>query len=381
MVVRVMQINSGQKFAGVSSMILNFYKNVDRSKVQFDFVAPQTSSFAIYKDEIEKMGGNIIELQTCGNFVHRKTQFFKRLARLIKKRKYDVVHVNSGSIFLNIQVSWIAHYCGVKKIIVHSHNAGNDKKSMIFLTKLCKPLLEFGPTDYFACSNLAAKFMFTKKRIQNKNYTVINNAVDVEKFRFNMEDRDSYRKDLSIENKTVLLHVGRFAVAKNHKKLIQIFSEYQKINSQSVLLLAGEGELKKQVQQEVKDLNLSESVIFLGLRKDIPQLMSVSDIFILPSLFEGLPVVGVEAQTNGLPCLFSSSITREVNLNVKKNKFIKTGCTNKRWASIIDNLSNNFDQNNRNEAYRLIINHGYLLKDVGKKLENIYLSNKRNEEI
>ncbi|WP_368791488.1 glycosyltransferase (plasmid) [Companilactobacillus farciminis] len=374
MVVKVMQINSGQKFGGVSSMIFNFYKNVDHEKIQFDFVAPKISSFSMYRREIEEMGGSIIELQTSGNFIKRKLQFFKRLTHLIKRKKYDVVHINSGSIFLNIQVSWIAHFCGVKKIITHSHNAGNDHELLVLLTKLCKPLLEFGPTDYFACSNLAAKFMFTKKRVHNKNYQVINNGVDVQKFKFNIDDRQKYREKLSIQGKVVLLHVGRFTSAKNHQKLINIFKCFHTLVPNSVLLLAGEGELEESIHNQVEQLKLQDSVLFLGLRKDIAELMSTSDMFILPSFYEGLPVVGVEAQTNGLPCVFSDSITREVDLNDKENLFLSLEFSNQQWAQKIKDIFLNTNLKKRDKAYKNVEKKGYSLVQVGKLLEKIYLN-------
>lgn len=374
MVVKVMQINSGQKFGGVSSMIFNFYKNVDHEKIQFDFVAPKISSFSMYRREIEEMGGSIIELQTSGNFIKRKLQFFKRLTHLIKRKKYDVVHINSGSIFLNIQVSWIAHFCGVKKIITHSHNAGNDHELLVLLTKLCKPLLEFGPTDYFACSNLAAKFMFTKKRVHNKNYQVINNGVDVQKFKFNIDDRQKYREKLSIQDKVVLLHVGRFTSAKNHQKLINIFKCFHTLVPNSVLLLAGEGELEESIHNQVEQLKLQDSVLFLGLRKDIAELMSTSDMFILPSFYEGLPVVGIEAQTNGLPCVFSDSITREVDLNDKENLFLSLELSDQKWAKKIEDMLVNSSFELRYEAYKNILKKGYSLVTVGKILEKIYLN-------
>lgn len=374
MVVKVMQINSGQKFGGVSSMIFNFYKNVDHEKIQFDFVAPKISSFSMYRREIEEMGGSIIELQTSGNFIKRKLQFFKRLTHLIKRKKYDVVHINSGSIFLNIQVSWIAHFCGVKKIITHSHNAGNDHELLVLLTKLCKPLLEFGPTDYFACSNLAAKFMFTKKRVHNKNYQVINNGVDVQKFKFNIDDRQKYREKLSIQDKVVLLHVGRFTSAKNHQKLINIFKCFHTLVPNAVLLLAGEGELEESIRNQVDQLKLQDSVLFLGLRKDIAELMSTSDMFILPSFYEGLPVVGVEAQTNGLPCVFSDSITREVDLNDKENLFLSLEFSNQQWAQKIKDIFLNTNLKKRDKAYKNVEKKGYSLVQVGKLLEKIYLN-------
>lgn len=372
--LRVMQINSGELFGGVSAMVFNFYKNIDRSKIQFDFVAPKKSSYKIHEHEIKQMGGRIIELKTKGNFLKRKLQFFKRLIKLIKTNQYDVVHINSGSIFLNIQVAWIAKYCGVKKIIAHSHNSGNDHYLLALLTKLCKPLLEFGPTDYFACSNRAAQFMFTSKRIKSGKYKVINNGIDIEEFNFSNVTRKKYRSNLSIGGKVALLHVGRFTKAKNHIKLIGIFDEYHKLNPNSLLLLAGEGALKLKIKDEIEKRGLTENVIFLGLRKDVPALMDAADAFILPSLYEGLPVVGVEAQASGLPCVFSGSITDEVNLLKNRNVFVDLSKNDAEWALQINKLVLQNTHAHRKSASQLVGEKGYSLVDVAKQLEKNYLS-------
>ncbi|WEE36920.1 glycosyltransferase [Lactiplantibacillus paraplantarum] len=370
---RVMQINSGQKFGGVSSMIFNWYKDINREEVQFDFVAPKTTSFKIYEDTIKSMNGRIYELKTSGNLVKRKIQFFYRLTKLIRKNKYDVVHINSGSIFLNIQVSWIAKFCGVKKIIVHSHNSGNDNTFLTWFTKICKPLLEFGPTLYFACSRTAADFMFTKKRIDSGEYTIINNGVDVDRFKYRPGIREEYRKNLGLNSKLVLLHVGRFAPAKNHAKLIEIFNHFHQIHSEAVLLLVGEGELLGDVRKQVTSLGLEPFVRFLGLRKDIPELMSAADLFILPSLYEGLPVVGVEAQASGLPCVFSESITHEVDILKDHNQFVDLSRADSYWEKQIMELISKSSKFQRGAAAEQVAVNGYSLKKVAKQLENLYL--------
>ncbi|ALO02917.1 glycosyl transferase family 1 [Lactiplantibacillus paraplantarum] len=371
--IRVMQINSGQKYAGVSAMIYNLYQNMDHDKVQFDFVAPKKTSFGLYRKEIESQGGRIIELNTKGNFLVRKIQFFRRLSKLIRHNRYQVVHINSGSIFLNIQVSWLARRCGVKTIIAHSHAGGNVHPALEILTKLMKPLLEYGPTDYFACSNLAAKFMFLTRRIKKHEYTVINNAIEIREFQFDMKSRMKYRKKLNIDHEYTLLHVGRFMSVKNHQKLINVFNIFHREHPDSVLLLAGEGDLLETVQEQVASLGLADSVKFLGLRKDIPQLMSAADVFVLPSLFEGLPVVGVEAQTSGLPCVFSDSITSEVNLFPRKNAFVNLQKSDQEWSDAIYRLAKKGRLETREEAANQVANQGYALTDVAKQVQDIYL--------
>lgn len=368
-----MQINSGQKFGGVSSMLFNIYKNIDHNQVQFDFVAPQTSSFKICQDQIEQMGGRIIELKTSGNFLKRKAQFFHRLVKLIRKNRYQVVHINSGSIFLNIQVAWIAHFCGVKKIISHSHSSRNDHLVLQYLTKVCKPLLEFGPTDYFACSKKAAEFMFTSKRIKQGKFKIIKNAIDPNDFHFDKQVRASYRHNMHLENQMVILHVGRFTEAKNDFQLIDIFKTLHHDHPHSVLLLAGAGKLEKAVRKKVKDENLNDCVRFLGLRQDVPQLMSAADAFLLPSLYEGLPVVGVEAQATGLPCIFSDTITREVDIVPGLTTFVGLKCSNETWRSHIDRLLTESRKISRNDTIKSIRAAGFVLSDVAQKLQKIYL--------
>lgn len=370
--IRVLQINIGTKFGGVSSMVFNLYKNIDRSRFQFDFVAPTVSSYSVYKDQIKNLGGKIIELNTTGSFITRKIQFFSRFYKLIKKNNYSIVHCNSGSIFFNLQVAMIAKVCGVKKIIVHSHNAGNDSKKRIIFGNIVKWLFPYVATDFIACSKKAAIFMFPKTILKSRNYIVLNNGIDLTKFQFSSVHREEIRKQLELGNQTILLHVGRFVKQKNHSQLIDIFECFHNIDENSILVLVGEGELKPIIESKVREKKLQNNVLFLGLRKDVEKLMSAADVFVLPSLYEGLPVVGVEAQANGLSCCFSTEITGEVDLNNKKNIFIDLTKSPIYWAKKIHDLVGSRKNQNRIRSAELVGEKGYSIEFSTEQLESLY---------
>jgi glycosyltransferase involved in cell wall biosynthesis len=372
--VRVLQLNIGQVFGGVSSMLLNIYREIDHQVIQFDFLAPRKSSFAMYRQEIESSGGKIIELNTKGFFLKRKIEFWRKLYQLIKKEDYQIIHCNSGSIFFNLQVAAISKLSGAKKIIIHSHNAGNDKKWKIWMGNLVKWLFPYTATDYFACARKAGSFMFTKKTIDSSHYRIINNGVDTEKFRFNASDRQKIRAELQLsKDQKTLLHVGRFVHQKNHQQLIKIFAGFLKKEPKAVLLLVGEGELEPEIKKQVNALGIMEHVRFLGVRKDIPQLMSASDLFLLPSHYEGLPVVGVEAQANGLPCCFSSVITQEIDLINGMNRFVDLTSTETEWSEALNHVLT-AKKSARERYAEKIAEKGFSLTHVADELTQFYIS-------
>lgn len=371
--INVLQINIGEKFGGVSSMIYNIYQNIDQNLIQFDFVAPSTTSFEIFREEIEKSGGRIIELKSTGFFLKRKIQFFHRFYKLLKTNQYDVIHCNSGSVFFNLQVATIAKICKIKKIIVHSHNAGNDNRIKITAGNNIKWLLPYVTTDFFSCSMKASEFMFPEKILNDHKHLIIKNGVEIDRFKFNQNVREEIRSLFNLDKDLTILHVGRFTNQKNHEKLIEIFNEIQKINKSSKLLLVGEGELESTIKQKVIDLSLVEKVLFLGFRQDIPNLMSASDIFLLPSKYEGLPVVGIEAQTNGLKCFFSDAITDEINLFSNRNEFISLDEDSKYWAEKIMKMSLSNDYTDRTEYAIQVSDKGYSLESVGEIIQELYL--------
>lgn len=367
---KVLQVNASLRgYGGVSAIIFNIYKNIDRSKVQFDFLSPNKTTYDPHREEIEEMGGNLYGLNINKNKIINKILLAKRLNKFLKKHKYDIIHINSGSYFFNLQVAVIAKKNKIERIIVHSHNTLNGKnKIKSWLVKLAKPILNLYATDFLSCSQKAAKDMFTKKVLKEKTI-IIKNGINVEKFKFKEEIRKKVRKELNIEEEFVIGNVGRFTKQKNPEFLIECFNEIHKIDNNTTLILVGEGELENKVKQKVDDFGLTENVRFLGFREDVNEIMQAFDVFLLPSLFEGLPIVGVEAQAAGLRCVMSDTITKEVDqsnhvkfLNLEKDSL-------QDWANEI--LRNK--EYARQEIYNKILESGYDIKDTAKTLLSIYL--------
>ena len=203
--------------------------------------------------------------------------------------------------------------------IAHSHSTSNPREWKKNLMKnALRPFSKVWATDYFACSELAGRYLFGDKAFDKGEVKIIRNAIDAEKFKFDPEARKKLRKEIRIaDDDFVIGHIGRFVEQKNHRFLIDVFAEVKKKKKNAKLVLAGQGPLLEEIEQKVKDLGLEKDVFFLGQRSDTDKLYSVFDVFCLPSLYEGLPVVGVEAQANGVPCIFSDRITEEAA--VKKN--------------------------------------------------------------
>ena len=370
-VIKVLQINAGNgNYGGVSAMIFQIFKHIDKTKFSFDFVSPQKTTYELKRKEIEEMGGRIIELNTSGNVIKRKIQLFKRLKKLIKTNKYEIVHINSGVFFFNLEVAFICKILHVNKIIVHSHN-GLDPKNKFKnkISKLFKFLLEIFATDFFTCSEEATKAMFSNKIIKNNKVIFIPNGIETNKFKFNEDVRKEYRKNLNLEDKFVIGHIGRFMTQKNHKFLIDIFNEFQKKNDSAILLLVGEGELQQNIKDYVKELNIENKVNFLGIRNDIPNLLMAMDCFVMPSFHEGLPVVGIEAQASGLNMVLSDSITKEVKVT-DNLKFCSLDSGVDSWVNMLQEVSK--EDNDRNDAYLIVKNSGFDIDNTVKKIEEIY---------
>ena len=224
----------------------------------------------------------------------------------------------------------------IKHIIIHSHNS-NTPSGLLrkLLNALNKPFLHLG-TDFFACSKLAGEWLFGKNFLKKHELKIINNAVDIDKYKFNAQTRENIRNELECREKFVIGHVGRFCYQKNHDFLINVFYEVQKEDKDMILLLIGEGELKEEIQEKVKKLNIQDNVIFLGTTNKVQNYLQAMDLFVLPSRFEGLPVVGIEAQASGTKCLFSNNITKETKI-VDNTEFLDLNV--QEWKNAILNLS------------------------------------------
>lgn len=327
--VRVAQIMGKWVGGGVEAVVMNYYRNIDRNKIQFDFICDDDST-CIPKEEIENLGGKVILIPPY----QKVLKYHKELKKVLKEGQYKIVHshINALSVFS----LWAAKSAKVPVRIAHSHSTSNKKEwKKTLLKNMLRPFSKLFATDYFCCSELAGRWLFGNKTYDQGKVYLLNNAIDVDKFKYNEKLRKEKRKELHIKDKDLVIgHIGRFVKQKNHEFLIDIFNEIHKQNKNTILLLAGEGPLKEEIETKVKILGLEKNVKFLGQRKDANELYQTMDAFVLPSLYEGLPVVGVEAQAAGLPCFFSTDMTKETKV-LQTTKFISLIHTPQYWAKEI----------------------------------------------
>lgn len=356
--VKVLHVVGRMGIGGQETMIMNIYRNIDRSKLQFDFLV-HTTEKNFYDDEILKMGGVI------HNVVRKSENPFKNILqtyRVIKKGNYKAVHIHTSSSILAINL-FLAMLAGVKIRIAHSHST-TTKGS--FIHKLLIPFLNIVTTQKFACSIDAGQWLFGKKSC--KRLIVVNNGVDSRLYSFKYEKSIEMKESLGIADKFVLLHVGRFETVKNHTFLIDIFEEVLRINPNAILLLVGGGKLVKNIQDKINNNNLGEKVKILGVRNDISDIMQASDVFVMPSINEGLPLSLIEAQSSGLPCLISDSITKETKITGLLT-FISLIESPEIWARAIIQKTQNTIRENKEQS---IINAGFDIKDIAIRIQDFY---------
>lgn len=362
-VIRIAQVMGKMNSGGVESVVMNYYKNIDKNKLQFDFIVDEDSTYIPF-DEIKNMGGNVILVPPYQNIF----LYINTLKKVFKYNEYKIVHSHLNT--LSVFPLYAAKVAKVPVRIAHSHSTSNKKEwKKDLLKNTLKPFSKLYATHYFCCSELAGRWLFGDKLYDRNQVRLINNAIDIEKFMYNKEERNKIRNELKLDDKLVVTHVGRFVEQKNHRVLIDIFNELHKVNSQSILLLAGEGPLLENIKEKVKQLNLLDSVRFLGVRNDISEIMQGTDIFLLPSLYEGLPVVGVEAQASGALCILSNNMTKETKIT-EITKFIDISDSHKALAEFILDKYKNFK---RIDTKQEIINANFEIKTEAKKLQNEYI--------
>ena len=362
--IRVAQIIGKWLGGGVESVVMNYYRNIDRNKIQFDFICDNDSTNIPYA-EIESLGGKVILIPPYQKVI----KYHKELKRVLKDGNYKIVHshINTLSVF-----SLFAAKCaGVPVRIAHSHSTTNKKEKRKNLMKqLLRPFSKVFATDYMCCSELAGRWLFGDKEYDKGNVYLLNNAINLDKFKYDEVVRREKRKELNIDDDTLVIgHVGRFVEQKNHRFLIDIFNEVHKQNEKSILLLVGQGPLMEEIKEKVKSLGIEDCVKFLGQRNDINELYQAFDVFCLPSLYEGLPVVGVEAQATGLLCLFSDDMTKETKV-LESTKFLSLEQNAKEWAEILLKSIENFK---RKDTTIEFFYNGFDIKKEGNKLIKIYL--------
>lgn len=318
---------------GVESIIYNYFTHMDLSKFEIHIIAHGIKVYDCY-ERFEKLGFKIY------NITPKQKSFIKNVIEMdniIKKNKYNIIHSHLTEwSFLPMMIGKLNK---VQVRINHSHMAefptGLVNKMYYGIRKYLGKVFA---TDYFACGIDAGVYLFGKKSYDEGKIKVINNAIDASKFQYNEEIRDTIRKELNIGNKICIGNVGRFFEQKNHGFLIDIFNEIHKIDSNTVLMLVGDGKLRGDIEKKIEEYALQNNVLLLGVRKDADRLYQAMDVFVLPSLFEGLPVVAIEAQMSGLPCVVSDKITKEICIT-DSIKMLSLNITLVEWAKIILGLS------------------------------------------
>lgn len=308
--IRVLHNIASLHFGGSQAFVMNLYNNMDRKKVQFDFVVTPEERKDLY-EQVEKMGGRIF---VCPKYTGKNHFAFCKWWDdfFTEHPEYHVIHGHvrsTASIYLEI-----AKKHGLVTI-AHSHSTSNGSGFSAVVKDIMQRPIRHQADYLFACSDKAGKWLFGEKALTRPNYRMIPNGVDLQRFAFNNEKRKQMRNDLGINKDTFVLgHVGRITVPKNHKFLVELFAEYHKMNQNSKLLLVGGGELFEEVKQQISQLGINDAVVMVGSKTNTEDYYQAMDVFVFPSLWEGLPVSVVEAQANGLPCLLSDTITRDVDL-------------------------------------------------------------------
>lgn len=363
--IRVASVIGRYIGGGVEAVTINYYRNIDKNKVQLDFICDEDSTNIPY-EEIERMGGKVIIIPSYS----KPFKYHKALKRVLKEGNYKIIHSNINT--LSVFSLFAAKCAGVPVRIAHSHSTTNKKeKKKNLIKQILRPFSKVFATDYMCCSELAGRWLFGNKEYDKGNVYLLNNAIDLDKFKYNESLRKKKRKELSIkDNALVIGHIGRFVAQKNHDFLIDIFDEIHKKNNNSILLLAGQGPLMEDIKNKVKELNLEDSIKFLGQRNDANELYQAFDVFLLPSLYEGLPVVGVEAQAASLLCYLSDDMTKETKV-LDITKFMSLNNTPEEWA---DNILDDVKKYKRIDTSKEMTAKNFNIKEEAKKLEEYYLN-------
>ena len=373
--IRVLHIVGRMDRGGIETMIMNLYRNIDRTKVQFDFLAHYGRE-AVYNDEICRMGGRIYEMPALKDdthvyywrlfsYVHALNHFFK------EHKEYKIIHghmTNTASIYMPI-----AKKHGVTCRIAHSHNTHGKAGVLGIVTDILQRSIYKKATDWFACSKAAAYWFYPKEAVDAGKVTVLANAVDAEKFRYNPQKRSEMRKALRIEGKVVIGCVARFRPEKNHVFLIEVLQEVLRREPNAVLMFAGEGPAEQDAQKRAEELGLRDKVMFLGMRTDIPDLLQAMDVFALASLWEGLPVTGIEAQAAGLRCVVSDGVTDEMNA-IGMVEFVSLDVDKKVWAEKLVAAA----RKEREDTFERMKLAGYDIHTTTPWLQDFYIT-KHNE--
>lgn len=358
--IRVLHILQRMEAGGTQALLMNIYRKIDRTKVQFDFLVVYKEK-QFYDDEIEKMGGHVYKLSFREDL--NLPKFQKDLAGFFAQHhEYKIVHCHAYTIgYFCLKA---AKKAGIPVRIAHSHSNAAVHDVKLPLKLIMQKLFTIYSTDLFACSEEAGKFAF-----KGKKFGIVQNAIDSQKFIADANIREKIRKALRVESKFVVGHVGRMQPEKNHDFLIDVFAEIKKKKSDAELILVGTGPLAEKVKSKVAEKGLSDCVHFLGNRKDMNRIYQAMDVFVFPSLFEGLGIVAIEAQA-GVPIVCSEGLPPETDITPIYRKLLLSDGKEK-WANAALEMAQNPSAHTNMQKY--VIDAGFDMDATAKYMESYYL--------
>lgn len=364
---KILHVVGQLSIGGQETMVVNFFRFGNQEKFMYYFLV-YGDKIGGFEEELKSKGGIVLHIPYLTEVGYNR--FVQLIDKLINDfGPFDIIHchtsLNSGLILK------IAEKNGIPKRIAHSHTTqpGREISLRYFIySKIARFKINEHATDRIACSTEAGNYLFGK-RMFGKKGIIIKNAIDLDSFRFSALARNQLRKQYDFNDCLVVGHVGRFGPEKNHAYLMEVFNCVYKLRPDSRLVLIGVGQLMKSIQEKADQLGISSKVIFTGQRNDIPNLLSMMDVFVFPSLYEGLPVSLIEAQASGLPCFFSDSITKEVSL-IDRNEFLSINENPELWAQhILDIDVKTYHRENIDMS-----KWGYDIRQIVKQIESIYVS-------
>lgn len=365
--IRVLQVVTIMERAGLETRIMDIYRNIDKAKIQFDFLTHRMEE-GDYDAEIKSLGGIVYHMP--GIKPWGILQYLQRLNRFFAEHpEYRITHVH-----LNSYSGWVqraAQNAGVPVRITHSRASGLDLNWKSIFKAASKLVVNAPTTHKFACSHQAGEWLFGKKGIQPPNeFMVIPNGFNLRKFTFSQNIRELKRKELGLTNEIAVVHVGRLSSPKNHKFLLEIFKEIHDREINSKLFLIGNGELEDAIKERIKKLHLENNCIFLGSIPNVGDYLNAMDVMVFPSLYEGFGTVVLEAQCNGLPTLASDVLPKDTQIT-ECLEFMNLNEPASKWSDIILKMFSSIGRKDRTAEIQLA---GYDIKDTYKLLSDFYLT-------
>ena len=357
--IRVLHVLGGLGTGGTESLIMSWYRSIDRSKIQFDFLVRSPDSN--YVDEIIALGGRVFYTASFPRYFLKNRRETKEV---LQRKEWDVIHIHANAAMYMLPLR-LAKKLGYKHRIMHSHSVKAQNPLFKMLHIYNRKRIHRYATTCLACSEQAGSWLYGRHE-----FNVFKNAVETSKYLFSRDLREKYRKQLQIEDSFVVGHIGRFAMPKNHGFLLEVFREISKRKPESKLLLVGDGELREDIVNKAKSLGMESNIVFTGRRTDIGALMSAMDVFVLPSLFEGMPVVCVECCASELPAVISEEAYVKELDNLPNLCSFSLKHTPEEWAEYVLNIDCNRQERGTQD---MATGCGYDIRSIISDLESLYL--------